>query len=110
MSFLFVYVCELLEKLEEPHLDDVPLLPAQLREYTNQQVIKWLKLHKNKLGDFGINSVALVSMLRPESLVDREYDLDTRSLELVIARVLRLSRQDYAKLQRWQRQPHLCDL
>ncbi len=110
MSFLFIYICDLLEKLEEPHLFDVPLLPAQHDEYANQQTVKWLKLHNSTLSSFGINSGALVSMLRPEKVVDRDYGLDTESLELVIARVLQVSRTEFTELQRWRTNSQTGDL
>lgn len=110
MPFLFVYVCDLLDELERPHLQDVPLLPPVLKARTMELVMRWLKRHKKDLGDFNTCSHAAISMLRPDFRTDHDYDLDAESLELVIARVLRLSREDYVKLHRWQTHPHLCDL
>jgi hypothetical protein len=110
MPFLFVYVCDLLDKLERPRLRDVPLLPAHLDSYTKKTAIEWFQHHKNNLNAFGTNTGAVISMLRPENTADREYGIDAETLELLIARTLKLSRQAYAKLQRWQRQPQLCDL
>lgn len=48
-----------------------------------------------------------MSMLRPEHQLDRVYGLTPGNLELVIARALSLSRDQYAELQQWRTSEHV---
>lgn len=113
MPFLFVYLCDLLETLESPHLGDFPVLPNELERHNHTATRKWFWQHEKSIGEFGTNSDAVMSMLRPERLLGREYGLNAQSLQQVVARILRLGKEDCKKLQRWQSwngQRHLCDL
>jgi hypothetical protein len=110
MPFLFVYLCDLLNDLERPYLRATPLLPRDLEKYTKDKVIYWLGRHRDALNAFSTDSRAVMSMLQPETQTDRVYGLDPESLELVIARVLGLSRRHYQDLQRWQTEPLRGDL
>ena len=107
--FLFVYVCDLLEKLQGLH-DARLLLPNDLITRTNDHVVHWLRQHSNKLNPFETDKDGVIRCLRPEKSFGWEYGLDTQRLEQIIARVLALSRQRYAELQRWQHDTSAGDL
>jgi hypothetical protein len=102
MPFPFVYLCDLLNDLERPHVSRYPMLPKDLADYTKDKVIRWLRLHRDRLNAFSTDSEAVMSMLQPEKQVDRVYSLDSHSLERVIARALALPRQHYLDLQQWK--------
>lgn len=110
MPFPFVYLCDLLNDLERPHVSRYPMLPKDLANYTKDKVIRWLRLHRDRLNAFSTDSEAVMSMLQPENQIDRVYGLDTGSLELVIARALSLPRQHYLALQQWRTDPVRGDL
>ena len=110
MPFPFVYLCDLLNDLERPHISRYPLLPKDLENYTKDKVIRWLRLHRDRLNAFSTDSEAVMSMLQPENQTDREYGLDSGSLELVVARALGLPRQHYLDLQQWRSEPVKGDL
>ena len=110
MPFPFVYLCDLLDDLERPHVSRYPMLPKDLANYTKDKVIRWLRLHRDRLNAFSTDSEAVMSMLQPEKQIDRVYGLDPGSLELVIARALSLPRQHYLALQQWRTDPVRGDL
>ena len=110
MPFPFVYVCDLVEKLERPLLRQVPLLPNDLRQYTLDLIMDFFKTFRDRLNLENTDDQAVLSMLQPENETDRVYGLDAESLEPVLARVLSLSRQEYVELQRWKENPEEGDL
>jgi hypothetical protein len=110
MPFPFIYLCDLLNDLERPHVSRYPMLPKDLANYTKDKVIRWLRLHRDRLNAFSTDSTAVMAMLQPENQTDRVYGLDSRSLELVIARALQLPRPHYLDLQRWKTEPAQGDL
>ena len=110
MPFPVVYLCDLLNDLERPHVSRYPMLPMDLANYTKDKVIRWLRLHRDRLNAFSTDSEAVISMLQPENQTDREYGLDPGSLELIIARALSLPRQHYLDLQQWKTEPVRGDL
>lgn len=110
MPFPFVYLCDLLDDLERPHLRQVPLLANHLQSHTKDTIVRWLKTHRYKLDDFSTDGAAVISMLRPEMQTERQYQLDPGRLELVIARTLQLPKEQYVELQKWQTEPLRGDL
>jgi len=110
MPFPFVYLCDLLNDLELPHVSRYPMLPKDLANYTKDKVIRWLRLHRDRLNAFSTNSEAVMSMLQPEKQTDRVFGLDAFNLEPVIARALSLPRQHYLDLQQWKTEPVRGDL
>jgi hypothetical protein len=110
MPFPFVYLCDLLDDLERPHLRQVPLLAHHSRSHAKDTIVRWLKTHRYKLDDFNTDGRAVISMLRPEIQTERQYQLDSGRLELVIARTLQLSKEQYADLRKWQTEPLRGDL
>lgn len=110
MPFLFVYVCDLLEKLEIPFLREVGFLPGPLREYLRKHVSHWFTQHCSRLDAFSTDAQAVLSMLKPHNQVDRVYGIDPGKLELVIARALSLSKLQYLELQKWRSDPLGRDL
>jgi hypothetical protein len=110
MPFPFVYLCDLLDDLERPHVSRYPMLPKDLANYTKDKVIRWLRLHRDRLNAFSTDSKTVMSMLQPENQTDRAYGLDPGSLELVIARALQLPRQHYLDLEKWKTEPVRGDL
>jgi hypothetical protein len=102
MPFPFVYLCDLLDDLERPHLRQVPLLAKHSQLHTENTIVRWLKTHRYKLDNSNTDGAAVISMLRPEKQTERQYQLDPGTLELVIARSLQLSKEQYVELQKWQ--------
>lgn len=110
MPFLFVYVCDLLEKLEIPFLREVGFLPGTLREYLRKHVKHWFTQHCGRLDAFSTNAQAVLSMLRPHHQVDRIYGIESEHLELIIARSLSLSKLQFLEIQKWRSDPLERDL
>jgi hypothetical protein len=110
MPFPFVYLCDLLNDLELPHVSRYPMLPKDLANYTKDKVIRWLRLHRDRLNAFSTDSEAVISMLQPEKQTDRVFGLDAFNLEPVVARALCLPRQHYLDLQQWKTEPAKGDL
>src|SRR6187402_1536495 len=105
MPFPFIYVCDLLDDLERPHLREVPLLQKDLDHYTKKTVIDWFKRHKQRLNESRTDSLAVMSMLMPEKRTDRAYGLSPLDMEHALARIFMLPRDKYAELKRWQTNP-----
>lgn len=110
MPFRFVYLCDLLDKLERPLLRDAPLLPHHLQEYTQKEVISWFRRHRDRLNEFSTNGNAVIMMLQPERWSDRDFGWNVGILEHLIARSLGLSKARHAHLQEWKSEPHKGDL
>lgn len=110
MPFPFVYLCDLLDDLERPHLRQVPLLAKDLAALTKETILRWLKTHQSMLDAFNTDGPAVIAMMHPQKQTDRYYGLDSERLELVVARALAVSREQYIGLQRWQTQPFKYDL
>lgn len=109
MPFLYVYVCDLLEKLGELVSRDVPVLIG-LKEKTNSIAIKWLAQHRNRLNELSVNSKAVMAMFMPELRTGWEYGLDGEALERLIARALNLPRNLHEELRMWRNGPAHGDL
>lgn len=110
MPFPFAYVCDLLEKLEEPFLREVGYLPGRLYEYIRNHTSKWFMMHRTKLDAHSTNVNAVLSILWPQRQTDRTYGLDQAHLEMMIARALQLSKLHFLELQSWRTDPLKRDL
>ncbi|RDL40923.1 uncharacterized protein BP5553_00902 [Venustampulla echinocandica] len=110
MPFRFVYLCDLLDKLERPFLRDAPLLPHHLEEYTQKEVISWFRRHRDRLNEFSTNGNAVIMMLQPKRWSDRDFGWNVDILEHLIARNLSLSKAKHAELKKWESEPHRGDL
>ena len=102
MPLLFVYLCDLFDTLEYPHLREVPFLPAHYERYVRDKTVEWLKRHARRIN---ASDTDVMLMLHPEDQTERIYGLESLDLELIIARALRLSRDQYTDLQKWQTAP-----
>src|SRR6266487_5307817 len=101
MPFLFVYLCDLLDELERPYLQICLPLPRILESHRKKTILEWIYRHRRSLDLHDTDDAAVMSMLRPEKMTDRIYGLDAERLELLIARTLCLSTEEYVKLQKW---------
>lgn len=110
MGFPFAWVCDLLEELEKLVVRDAPLLPDLLKKQTNDKIISWLRNHCARLNAHDTDADVVILTFRPETRSDREYGLDARSLEQIVARVLSLPRKHVETLQLWRRGPIKGDL
>lgn len=110
MPFLFAYVCDLLEKLEEPFLREVGYLPGRLHEYIRSHTSKWFMMHRKKLDAHSTDTNAVLSIFWPQRQTDRIYGLDQAHLEMAIARALQLSKLQFVELQSWRTDPLKRDL
>lgn len=108
MGFPFAWVCDLLEELEK--LASVPLLPNIFKKRMNDKTVQWLRNHCNRLNAHDTDADTVILSFKPETRADRDYGLDSRSLEQIIARALDLPRKHIKTLQMWRQQPTRSDL
>jgi hypothetical protein len=95
-------VCDILDSLERLFRRQVPLLYKDLNSRVNEEVTKWFREHRDRLDAFNTSANVVMSVLRPEQQNDRVYGIDSESLELIVSRALKLSRQQFEELQRWK--------
>ncbi|CZR56679.1 uncharacterized protein PAC_06568 [Phialocephala subalpina] len=107
MPFPFSYVCDILDSLERVFRNQELIIGKDVRSRVNEYVAKWFKDHRGRLDAWDTASEVVMSMLRPEQQVDRVYSITSESLELVIARALSLSRDQYAELRQWRTSEHV---
>lgn len=96
MPFPFVYVCDLLQRL-----DDNQCARAGLRG--NSSIVEeWFQQHRNLLvrGDYNLGP--LLSTLLPEKRSDRVYNIQAKSLQRLFGRALLLGRSRLKELSRWE--------
>ncbi|GAB1314219.1 ATP-dependent DNA ligase family profile domain-containing protein [Madurella fahalii] len=104
MPFLFSYVCDLLQRL-----DDNRLARSGLR--SNATIIQeWFKAHQALLYRDDHDTAALLSALLPEKRTDRVYFIREKKLQTVIGRALGLGRSRIAQLARWSNPEARTDL
>jgi DNA ligase-4 len=95
MPFLFSYVCDLLQRL-----DDNRNARSGLR--SNATIIQaWIREHHGLLYRDDHSSAPLLSALLPEKRTDRVYFIREKKLQIVIGRALGLGRSRIAELARW---------
>ncbi|CAG8956252.1 hypothetical protein HYFRA_00003632 [Hymenoscyphus fraxineus] len=110
MPFRFTYLCQLLEKLEQPYREKRFILPKDLKTYTENQTLQWFKNHRDRLNEFATNQDAVMAMLRPETWIGREYLGNEEHLEPFLWRAIQFSRPERAELQKWKTHPSTGDL
>jgi hypothetical protein len=104
MPFLFSYVCDLLQRL-----DDNRLARSGLR--SNAAIIQeWFRGHQGLLHRDDYNSAPLLSALLPEKRTDRVYFIREKKLQIIIGRALGLGRSRIAELGRWNNPEARADL
>lgn len=108
MGFPFAWVCDLLEDLGK--LACAPLLENIKKKQTNDKIVAWLRSHCNRLNAHDTDADAVILTFKPETKTDRDYGLDARSLEQIIARALNLPRKHVRTLQMWRQGPVRGDL
>ncbi|KAK4157602.1 hypothetical protein C8A00DRAFT_40028 [Chaetomidium leptoderma] len=104
MPFLFSYVCDLLQRLEDNRL-------ARSGLRSNATVIReWFRGHQGLLSRDDHNSAVLLSALLPEKRADRVYFIREKKLQIIIGRALGLGRSRIAELGRWSNPEARADL
>ncbi|KAL2127640.1 hypothetical protein VTI74DRAFT_10371 [Chaetomium olivicolor] len=104
MPFLFSYVCDLLQRLEDNRL-------ARSGLKSNVTIIQeWFRGHQVLLHRDDHNSAALLSALLPEKRTDRIYFIREKKLQAIIGRALGLGRSRIAELGRWSNPEASADL
>ena len=108
MPFPFLYVCDLLERLQEIWARDPPLLPKEAQLKSKEVIERWFMNHRRRI-DNETDGLVLLSTLLPEKRTDRVYMLQANKLEKIIGRGLALPNSRRIDLERW-RQPGAGDL
>ncbi|KAK0668893.1 hypothetical protein QBC41DRAFT_356198 [Cercophora samala] len=104
MPFLFSYVCDLLQKLEDNRTKRSGVrTPAAI-------IQDWFQYHKGLLHRDDFDTAALLSTLLPEKRTDRVYNIREKKLQTLIGRGLILGRSRIAQLGRWTRPEAGMDL
>lgn len=104
MPFLFSYVCDLLQRLDENRC-----ARAGLR--SNASIVQeWFRAHQAQFYRDDHDSAALLSALLPEKRTDRVYCIREKRLQIVIGRALGLGRSRIAQLARWSNPEARIDL
>lgn len=95
MTFLFTWVCELLQSLE----NDI----KRRRGKRGQQAIvdDWFARYRQELDDDLTDKCALLSTLLPELRTDRVFGIKEKTLQPRIARACRLGHSRIKDLSRW---------
>ncbi|KAK4177582.1 hypothetical protein QBC36DRAFT_300093 [Triangularia setosa] len=97
MPFLFSYVCDLLQKLEDNQSKRSAVkTPAAI-------IQDWFQCHKGLLHRDDFDTAALLSTLLPDKRTDRVYNIREKKLQILIGRGLILGRSRIAQLGRWTR-------
>lgn len=104
MPFSFTYVCDLLDQLEKLVNRSPPLLRKDLQERANAKTIEWLKRHRSRLNAQNVDDKAVMEIFWPQRRTGRNYGLDARTLEQIIARILNLPKRHTETLQSWRRE------
>jgi DNA ligase-4 len=104
MPFLFSYVCDLLQRLEDNRV-------ARSGLKSNATIIQeWFRGHQTQLCRDDHSSAPLLSALLPEKRTDRVYLIREKKLQIVIGRALGLGRSRIAQLGRWATPEARADL
>jgi len=95
MPFLFSYVCDLLQKLDDNRTARSGLRPQA------DIINEWFRTHQGLLQRDDHDTAALLSTLLPEKRNDRVFFLKEKRLQTVIGRGLRLGVSRIKQLDRW---------
>ncbi|KAI9740974.1 MAG: hypothetical protein M1818_004580 [Claussenomyces sp. TS43310] len=105
--FPFVYVCDLLERLQTIIFRDPPYLQKDIENKTCETITSWIRFHRRRIDQ--ASGDAFLSTLLPERRTDRVYHLKEKTLEKILARALALPNSRLSDLKRW-RDPGAGDL
>ncbi|KAL8357073.1 hypothetical protein RB598_002075 [Gaeumannomyces tritici] len=95
MGFPFVYICDLLQLLEDN---------APSRVKSDASIIRqWFVCHQNDLNRNDVGLCAVASTLLPARRPDRVYGIQARSLGNIVARALCLGRSRIEQLKQYER-------
>ncbi|KAK1833300.1 hypothetical protein QBC39DRAFT_401706 [Podospora conica] len=95
MPFLFSYVCDLLQRIEDNQ-------NARTGVKTNATIVQdWFRHHQAQLLRDDFDIAALLSTLLPEKRTDRVYCIRERTLQTIIGRGLILGCSRIKQLGRW---------
>lgn len=108
MPFPFLYVCDLLERLQDIWARDPPLLPKEAERAAKEVIERWFLNHRQRIYN-ETDGLVLLSTLLLEKRPDRVYMLQANRLEKIIGRILALPNSRRIDLGRW-RQPGAGDL
>ena len=104
MPFLFSYVCDLLQRIEDNQ-------NARRNVKTNATIVQdWFRHHQGLLLRDGFNIAALLSTLLPEKRTDRVYCIRERTLQTIIGRGLGLGQSRIRQLGRWSNPNSTVDI
>ncbi|KAH8753309.1 hypothetical protein F5883DRAFT_575131, partial [Diaporthe sp. PMI_573] len=95
MPFLFTWVCELLQSLE----NDIKRRRGKRGEQAT--VEDWFARYRQELDDDDTDKCALLSTLLPERRTDRVFGIKEKTLQPKIARACRLGHSRVKELSRW---------
>ena len=90
MSFRFVYICNLLDKLHHIFARHPPYLPRDIQQMSTRVITLWFKKHELKI-KHEMDGYLLLSILLPEKYAERLYGLSERDLAKVVGRAFSLS-------------------
>ena len=102
MPLLFSRLCDLLSALEHYSQRDPPLLPARLRQKTNDAIKSWFVSHRVSITFTDVDVVALLSALFPAKRSDRVYNLQQPGLARSLRRWLCLGSSRWPQLDHWK--------
>lgn len=105
MPFPFVYVCDLLDKIEGICVREVPLLQRDRVSQTKDSLISWFITHRWRINAQDTNSKSVLMILKPERQTDREYGVE-EYLEQILARIFKMPTPMYEKLKQRRDEAH----
>jgi len=105
MPFLFSYVCDLLQRLDENQR-------RRSGQRRSEDLIRdWFERHRRQIERCESTAIALLSTLLPETRTDRVYGLQVKTLNSIIARALGVDNTSRKlELERWLTPGHGVDL
>lgn len=109
MPFRFAYICTLLEKLHHIFARHPPYLPRDVQQMSTRVITLWFKQHELKI-KHDVDGLLLLSILPPETYVDRTYGLSERDLGKVVGRAFSLSTAQFEKVLNRANSGDLSDL
>ena len=103
MPFKFVYICDLLEKLESLELQDRDIALRKTDKETQYRRIveDWFRSHRSLIDSPETDRAVLLSSLFPERRTDRVYWLQPPSLLKVLCRCLGFGSERLQRLKAW---------
>ncbi|PVH77960.1 hypothetical protein DL98DRAFT_590857 [Cadophora sp. DSE1049] len=105
MPFPFVYMCDLLDKLEDIHVREVAYLPKDRISRTKDALMSWFQTHRWRINAQDTDGNAVLMMLKPERQIDREYGLE-EYMEQILARIFKIPSAMYERLKNWREDGH----